>query len=60
MKRKKNKNACRECGKEGMYYYSKELSELLKISIWEGVYLCRKCMRNLEGRDEDDIYSMLV
>jgi len=55
LKRKKNKNACRECGKEGKYYYSKELAEFLKIQIWEGVYLCNKCVMKLgvkNGMDE--------
>lgn len=68
MKRKKAKTDCRECGEKGTYYYSRELAKLLGLNMWEGVYLCLKCLMKLEaryqmnrkGREDDSIYSMLI
>ncbi len=68
MKRKKAKTDCRECGEKGTYYYSRALAKFLGLGMWEGVYLCNKCLKELEaryriqqeGREDDSIYSMLV
>ena len=67
-KRKKSKSSCRECGEKGKYYYSRELAGFLGLGMWEGVYLCNKCMTvinvryraEMEARDDDSIYSMLI
>jgi hypothetical protein len=38
----KGNRKCRDCKrKDTKYYYSRELSEFLKIHLWEGVYFCK-------------------
>ena len=48
MNKKKAKTKCVRCDKKGTYRYGKGLSVFLKMSLWDGIYLCDPHMQEVE------------
>lgn len=49
MRRKLDKRKC-GCGKDGTYWYSRELCECLGVDLWTGIFLCDECYEEIEEK----------